>query len=925
MSNNVAVNVFADGNGTAIRPYLIMTKEHLQNLSTIANFGISFSFIHFALGNDIILNDTTGWQNWADVAPANSWTAIRGFSGTFDGAGFVVAGVYINNSNSFQGLFGFAEGAIKNLGVVASYVKGSNNVGGLVGIIRQSVTITNSYFTGNVSGESWVGGLVGESGNGVTITNSYATGNVSGTGGSIGGLVGITRGNGGTITNSYATGNVSGESGVGGLVGVNVNTITNSYATGNVTGTGGNIGGLIGNSSNCTITNSYAAGNVTGTGGNISGLIGYIWNNTVTITNSYYNSETAGAGSRGTPRTEAEMKQQTTYTNWNFTGIWAIRADVNNGYPYLRVFKKDYNISGSWFANKIVTYNGEEQNITMGGTLPLGLTVLSYSGNNQINAGTYTVTPNFATSNADYNLPPMLTATLTINKAELTITAENKSVIYGSPAPEYTVEYSGFVGGDTRNSLGGTPTFACGYTTSSNVGNYNIVPSGLTSNNYNITFVPGTLSVDRKALTGAIVAVDGTYTYTTAAQTPAAANVTVTLEGYTPTYDIEVSNNTNAGTATVTVTGIGNFSGTAEGTFTISPRSLTGATISVDGSYTYTGTAQTPTSDNVAVTLEGYTPTYNIEATNNTNAGTATVTVIGTGNFTGIQTGIFTIQQKPLTADMLNIPEVIYNGLAQTPILTVIDDTKTLLRNTDYAVILTPQTNANTYPVTVTGTGNYTGTPSIDFVINPKILTAEMLSIPSVVFNGTAQAPVLTVTDHDIGVLTRNTHYTVTLTPQTNLGSYPVIVTGMGNYTGTPSVNFVITDGTISVLSPDRVIPPSTLPNQEGNNSFSNVLTSEFTAGPNPVTKSARSVTFFRQGKRIQSATLNIFDPSGNVINKVKITDNALNTQDRRPVGSWDLKDAKGRTVTVGTYLVRGVIITSDGKRERVSVMVGVR
>jgi len=79
------------------------------------------------------------------------------------------------------------------------------------------------------------------------------------------------------------------------------------------------------------------------------------------------------------------------------------------------------------------------------------------------------------------------------------------------------------------------------------------------------------------------------------------------------------------------------------------------------------------------------------------------------------------------------------------------------------------------------------------------------------------------------------------------------------------------------------------------------------------------------QGKRVQNATLTVFDASGNVINKVKIADNALNAQTRRIVGSWDLTDSKGRLVSEGTYLVRGVVVTSDGKRERVSVMVGVR
>ena len=114
-------------------------------------------------------------------------------------------------------------------------------------------------------------------------------------------------------------------------------------------------------------------------------------------------------------------------------------------------------------------------------------------------------------------------------------------------------------------------------------------------------------------------------------------------------------------------------------------------------------------------------------------------------------------------------------------------------------------------------------------------------------------------------------------------------------------------------------------------------LSGEFTAGPNPVEKSAGRVDIFRQGKPVQNGTLTIFDASGSMVNRIKITDNANrrdamhcvstmagSTDSRRIVGSWDLKDTRGRQVSEGTYLVRGVV-TIDGKKERVSVMVGVR
>jgi len=112
-----------------------------------------------------------------------------------------------------------------------------------------------------------------------------------------------------------------------------------------------------------------------------------------------------------------------------------------------------------------------------------------------------------------------------------------------------------------------------------------------------------------------------------------------------------------------------------------------------------------------------------------------------------------------------------------------------------------------------------------------------------------------------------------------------------------------------AISSPERTAPTIVQPNTEAGIA----LTSEFTAGPNPVARSSGNVNFFRQGKWIESATLTIFDASGNVVNRIKITDNALDGQSRREVGSWDLKDAKGRPVSEGTYLVRGTVTASDG------------
>lgn len=100
-------------------------------------------------------------------------------------------------------------------------------------------------------------------------------------------------------------------------------------------------------------------------------------------------------------------------------------------------------------------------------------------------------------------------------------------------------------------------------------------PSEATKNNYETittTEKDVSLTVNAKSLTGARVTVSGSYTYTGQAQIPVADAVTVQLDGKTipnDQYTISASDNTNAGQAIVTVTGIGDYTGTASGTFTI--------------------------------------------------------------------------------------------------------------------------------------------------------------------------------------------------------------------------------------------------------------------------------------------------------------------------------------------------------------------
>jgi hypothetical protein len=133
----------------------------------------------------------------------------------------------------------------------------------------------------------------------------------------------------------------------------------------------------------------------------------------------------------------------------------------------------------------------------------------------------------------------------------------------------------------------------------------------------------------------------------------------------------------------------------------------------------------------------------------------------------------------------------------------------------------------------------------------------------------------------------------------------------------------------VSVLSYDRTIPQGGKTNEDAAAiAPPSQLSARFTAGPNPANRNGGGVNFFWNGKQLRDGTLTIFDVSGNTVNTISVNDPAaVGNRSRRPVGSWDLTDRRGRPVSAGAYLVRGSVTTSDGKREQVSamVMVGIR
>ena len=355
--------LYAGGEGTDEGPYEIETWEHLDNV----RLNLDANFI---LVNDLSPSDDDYDDFASDQADGgNGWVPIGTnsdrFTGTFDGDGHEIEGLYISRSSvSEQGLFGRIHTAtISDLHLINAEVRGNTRSGGLVGFATSSSTIQGSSADVDISGPAYIGGLVGQAENS-DIIDSYTSGSLSGPGtnwvGQSGGLVGMLLSN-STIINSYSSVNATrAGTRVGGLVGqMDDSEIFDSYATGDINGQGpwnelaGFVGVIFGNS---LIQNSYSSGSysddrIAGFAGNIeddSEIRSSFWNESVQdegTTEEGVGENTSSGTVEVNGLTDSEMQNIFTFydAGWDFIGetangtndIWKWNPNDNSGYPFL--------------------------------------------------------------------------------------------------------------------------------------------------------------------------------------------------------------------------------------------------------------------------------------------------------------------------------------------------------------------------------------------------------------------------------------------------------------------------------------------------------------------------------------------------------------------------------------------------------------
>ena len=274
-------------------------------------------------------------------------------------------------------------------------------------------------------------------------------------------------------------------------------------------------------------------------------------------------------------------------------------------------------------------------------------------------------------------------------------------------------------------------------------------------------------------------------------------------------FNLSYSSNVNAGEVTVTISGKGNYGKSTTKKFTILRKSISEDDITVDAipNYTYNngaGITPVPVVKYNGMTLKKGTD-FNVSYANNNNAGKATVTISGSGNYESSRTATFTIDPYTLTADntTVTVNQITYTGKALTPnvVVKVNDFNKTIGRDSEFTVTYSNNINAGDKAVvTIKGVKNYQGTFTANFVIDPAhVNNMDISDIPEEFYDGTEHRPDIVAKNRETGaVLKQGTDYYLEYEKNIEVGSARVIITGQNNYTGTRDKFFRIASAKIS-------------------------------------------------------------------------------------------------------------------------------
>ena len=430
--------------------------------------------------------------------------------------------------------------------------------------------------------------------------------------------------------------------------------------------------------------------------------------------------------------------------------------------------------------------------------------------------------------------------TLKVTRKAVTVTADNKSKVFGEKDPEWTATVDGTLGKDTVD-------YTLSRKAGEDVGTYTITPSGKAEQgNYSVTYATGTLTITSQSIDPGTDPEKPNPDYTGAkVNSPSDAVYDGNEHKWIPTvtdkadkklkagtdYTVEYStkNFKDVGTIKVVIKGKGNYSGTVKRTYKVTPKEYTVTTESA--TKTYSGTALT-----AGGKVEGIVSGETVEFTT-----TGSQTEVGTSkntyelvwksakatNYTLAKESIgkLTVKAKSIVPDDKDTPESDktgitvsepsdskYDGKEHKEVLTV-TDTKTgkeLVAGTDYSVTYSSDlVNAGTVTIKVAGLGNYTGSFTKTYKITKRSVTLTSATV-SKVYDGSALTNTSITVSGDGFVEGEGASYEVTGT-QTEVGnSANAFEYKLNENTLVSNYNITKVVGTLTITAAPAPVTPAT-------------------------------------------------------------------------------------------------------------------
>ena len=282
-------------------------------------------------------------------------------------------------------------------------------------------------------------------------------------------------------------------------------------------------------------------------------------------------------------------------------------------------------------------------------------------------------------------------------------------------------------------------------------------------------------------------------------------------------FSVSYENNVNAGTGKATIIGKGDYDGQVVKYFTINKADITPTAPTAIASLTFNNQAQTligagqAEGGEMQYSLDN--KTYSKDLPQAINAGSYTVfyKVVADDNHNDVAPAFINvpIYKAALTNVLIQQTNLVYNQQEQSPVITGVKAGTLDVPADAYTISGNKATNVGNYEVAIEpkdGAQNYDGRATTLWSIvaaDAQTFSIE-LSNASLVYDGNAKTPTVTVKDGET-VLVENTDYTLAYTNNVNVGTATITATGHGNYTGTQTKEFSITQADMTISAPTAI------------------------------------------------------------------------------------------------------------------------